>query len=251
MNAAEIIYSSSYAVGSTLRFPRVENVRSDKDFSSCTSIQEIETIKTKGSGKLFGNKRLAMDTDTNSAPSLKRQKQSRKKTFDLHPGLKSIDLSTERIETFHLKGKIVVVEPCFDIEIKRKLERLVVRHGGSVEQNTKAGRTHIFIQTAGTIKSKNVVHQGVIDVVKSDWLIECQHTFREYEPHDMVFATKETREKWTKDYDEFGDSWTKPATVQSIKSCLERSSVDRKVQQEGKDDLISELSGYRYFLQQH
>ena len=64
----------------------------------------------------------------------------------------------------------------------------------------------------------------------------------------IVISQIADREKWTKDYDEFGDSWTKPATVQSIKSCLERTSVDRKAQQQGKDDLISELTGYRYFL---
>ena len=48
---------------------------------------------------------------------------------------------------------------------------------GTVEQNARAGRTNIYIQTKGTIKANNIIKQGLIDVVKSDWLISCDKQF--------------------------------------------------------------------------
>ena len=57
-----------------------------------------------------------------------------------------------------------------EVELKQKLEKLVAKHGGKVEQNVKAGHTNLFIETGMKIKAKNVVDQGKVDVVKNEWL---------------------------------------------------------------------------------
>ena len=54
---------------------------------------------------------------------------------------------------------------------------MLINLSGTVEHNSKAGRTHIYIETIGSIKSKNIANQGLIDVVKSDWLLSCDKNF--------------------------------------------------------------------------
>ena len=80
------------------------------------------------------------------------------------------DLEMERVDTHCLKGKVVVVEPG-NVQMKLKLERLVVKHGGKVEQNVRPGHTSLYIETGMTIKARNVVDQQVVDVIRSSWLV--------------------------------------------------------------------------------
>ena len=171
VNAAEIIYSKSFTSGCTLRFPRVESIRKDKDFTNCTTVEELERLKEIGDGKLFGKLK-----DGDSATPRKRLK------VDTGPVLGAAfrhkDYSNEKIETFNLKGKVLVVEPGKDVALKHRLERIVVKHGGKVEQNARKDRTSCYVQTAGTVKAKNIIQQGVIDVVKYSWLLDCEHEFR-------------------------------------------------------------------------
>ena len=73
---------------------------------------------------------------------------------------------------------MIVVEPCSDVKIKQQLEKIIVKHGGTVEQNVRRGRTSIYVQTTGSLKAKNVVKQGIVDVVKSSWMLNFDQTFR-------------------------------------------------------------------------
>lgn len=179
VNAAEIIKSDSYAAGCTLRFPRVEAPRPDKNFTNCTTLQEMQRLREIGDGKLFGGVHL-LNSDVET-PRKKIKMAHNKPTLGL--AFRHQDYSNERIDTFHLKGKVVVVEPSRDVELKHKLERIVVKHGGTVEQNARPGRTFCYVQTAGTVKAHNVVEQGLVDVVKAAWLLDCEQTFR-----DIIFS---------------------------------------------------------------
>ena len=176
VNAAEITRSDSYAAGCTLRFPRVESLREDKDYSNCTSLEEMFNLRQIGDGKLCNGVRLV---DSEVETPRKRMKISSKPA--LGSEFKHVDYSNERIQTFFLKDKIIVVEPSHDVELKHRLERIVVKHGGRVEQNYRAGRTFCYIQTAGTVKAQNIVKTEQVDVVKSSWIIDCENTFRKHE----------------------------------------------------------------------
>ena len=178
VNAAEIIASGAFAAGCTLRFPRMEMVRPDKDYTNCTTLVEMQQLRTMGQGKLFNNRKRPESSSPSSSPSKRaRQAASRSRPM-LGAAYRAQDYSTEIIETFELKGKIVVVEPSRDVALKHRLEKVVVKHGGTVEQNARRGRTSCYIQTAGTIKAHNVVKEGAIDVVKASWLQDCSNKFR-------------------------------------------------------------------------
>ena len=77
--------------------------------------------------------------------------------------------------------------------------------------------------------------------------------YQEYGPHDTVFATPATLQQWEGRYDEHGDAYTQPATLTSLKSSLDsvHTAGDNRVDEYHQQDfqeLISNLSGYKYFL---
>ena len=178
--AAEIIKSNSYSAGCTLRFPRIESLRTDKDCSNCTSVHEMNKIGGIGS-KLFGRVHLSHNDDdaTTSAPPRKRVKLSaQRRRPNLGEAFLHKDYANERVETHQLKDKVVVVEPCLDVALKHQCERIIVKHGGKIEQNVRHGITSFYVETAGTAKSANIVGEGRLDVVKSSWVLQCDQQFR-------------------------------------------------------------------------
>ena len=179
VNAAEIIASGAFPAGCTLRFPRMEMVRQDKDYTNCTTLAEMQQLRAMGEGKLFNNrKRPESAGQVSSSPSKKVRRGTGSTRPVVGAAYRQQDYSNEIIETFELKGKIVVVEPSTDVALKHRLEKVVVKHGGTVEQHARRGRTSCYIQTAGTIKARNVVKEGAIDVVKASWLLDCSDKFR-------------------------------------------------------------------------
>ena len=173
VNAAEIIYSKSFASGCTLRFPRVESVRKDKDYTNCTTVEEMKRLKEIRDGKLSGSTHLK---DADAATPRKRVKLSGP---SLGKAFIHQDYSLEKIETHNLKGKTIVVEPSKDVALKHRLERIAVKHGAKIEENVSRKRKPFcYVQTAGTVKAKNVIQQGAIDVIKHSWLLDCETNFR-------------------------------------------------------------------------
>ncbi len=137
--------------------------------------QEVESMRSQGEGKLFGGFHLVHgpEEELDGTPR-KRARPADQRRPQLSAIYTQADYSLERIDTFHLKGHIVVVEPCLDLELKQRLERVVVRHGGKVEQNVRPGATSCYVQTEGALRAKVVVSRGVVDVVKASWLLDCE-----------------------------------------------------------------------------
>jgi len=155
VKAAEIVNSDVYAVGCTLRFPRVETARVDKDWSNCMTVQEVAAARQRCEGKLFGDVHLV---DEGDGPS--PRKRAKVVTASLGQVYRH-QLTGEKVTGDWLRGK---VEPA-SVELKNKIEKIVVRLGGKVEQNVKVGHTDYYVETGMTLRAKNVVKQGKVDVV--------------------------------------------------------------------------------------
>jgi len=242
VKAAEIVYSDQYATGCTLRFPRVEMCRPDKDSTNCTTLEEIKKLQ-EGDGKLYGAVHLTSSQGESGGLGRKRARPIDK------PGLGVIyrqqDLVMERVDTHCLKGKVVVVEPG-NAQLKTKLEKLVVKHGGKVEQNVRSGHTTHYIETGMTIKARNVVNQQVVDVIKSTWLLEEEviGRVRRPQPHHLVWATPETDAYWKEKCDQFEDPFAVMATRDSLKHSMEKVgqlSLAASVSQSTKAEFDAEV----------
>ncbi len=144
VKAAEIVSSEMYRAGCTLRFPRVEKIRSesDKPWHSCMTVTEMESLRREGEGKL-ANRHLELDEEDHTDGAFSQPKKRRKggagSSQRSRPAtLSSVyrqaaDPSSVMVESHDLKGKVVVVEPC-DARLKKRLEETVLKLGGTCEQ---------------------------------------------------------------------------------------------------------------------
>lgn len=78
IKAAEIVPSDMYKTGSTLRFPRIEKIRDDKEWHECMTLGDLEQLRGKASGKL-ATKHLHVGDDDEprekgGSPSPRRRK---------------------------------------------------------------------------------------------------------------------------------------------------------------------------------
>ena len=154
------------------RFPVVEKIRYDKSPMDCMTLKGLEDLKKDGLAK------RSSENDTNEVndePKPKKRKpNTTKKQHKLDPIYRP--LSNDGIKTASkiLEGKIIVVE--HDVRsnvLKEKLEKIIIQHGGTVEANPRIGRTWAFIQTIGNITAKNAIKAEAFNVIKHNWLLEC------------------------------------------------------------------------------
>ena len=202
---------------SLFRHPVVEILREDKDSSCCTSLNEVKNIQEMKGGKLFSNGQLDVGQDGNT-----RKRSSRR--AELGAIFRQEDLSHETMVSHGLKDKVVVVEPGRNIRLKKLVEKLVVKHGGLVEQNVMVGRTSLYVETGMTVKGQGEVKRGVVDVVRSSWLTEQAEleNIEQPRPHQYVSMTETTRMFWREKIDQYLDPFTIPATRDSLQFSMEK-----------------------------
>ena len=76
---------------SNFRFPRVERIRKDKDWSDCMTFEDLEKLKAKG--KLA---KRHLDNDINEANEEEEQQQPRRREQHQHR-TKRVDAQTFRV----------------------------------------------------------------------------------------------------------------------------------------------------------
>ncbi|XP_059090430.1 DNA ligase 4-like [Tigriopus californicus] len=156
INAAEVIASDGYYTGCTLRFPRVEQIRTDKTLEDCMTTHDLETIRREAQGKLS---RRYVESEASDEPSKKRRRKvtvgAASQSVGLAKAFGPTDLSTVMIESHNLKDQVIVIEPTNGV-LKAQLEAIVVKHGGIVEQNPVEGRTFCYVETGMKMKAKSV-----------------------------------------------------------------------------------------------
>lgn len=97
VKAAEIVSSDMYKTNCTLRFPRIEKIRDDKDWHQCMTLAELDQFRSKASGKLASRHLLIGDDQ----PQKKKRRLAfkAKKVVGLLEHFKAQDLSGVRKET--------------------------------------------------------------------------------------------------------------------------------------------------------
>ncbi|PSN53926.1 hypothetical protein C0J52_02408, partial [Blattella germanica] len=87
-----------------------------------------------------------------------------------------------------------------------------------------------FCALAGekTLSVSNIERSGKCCVAKIDWLLRSisSKQLLSWSPADLMFATMEIEQELSSQYDEFGDSYTQPATKESLRYSLEQ--VEKK-----------------------
>jgi DNA ligase-4 len=115
---------------------------------------------------------------------------------------------------------------------KADLEKMIHENGGVNVQYPTPLTNYVIASRKGkisqnfpsswnfpAIKVQNLIQTELQDVINYRWLLDCieQNCVLPLEPKYMMFTTSETKRKFLMEIDKFGDSYTKDATVKSLR----------------------------------
>ncbi|KTF80274.1 hypothetical protein cypCar_00020084 [Cyprinus carpio] len=203
--AAEIVSSEMYKTNCTLRFPRIERIREDKEWYQCMTLAELNQLRSRASGKL-ASRHLHIQEDQ---PEKKKHKfvAKPKKTIGVIDHFKSQNLSAVTKEMDMFEDVEFCVINSNDEHSKAELEKAVARCGGIVVQDPGKD-TYCVIAAVQNIKVKNLISSDQHNVVWATWLLECLENkqFIPWQPRHMIHMSPSTRDHFSKDYDQYGDN---------------------------------------------
>ncbi|KAL7845764.1 hypothetical protein AOLI_G00239560 [Acnodon oligacanthus] len=228
VKAAEIVTSDMYKTNCTLRFPRIERIREDKEWHQCMTLDELCQFRTKASGKL-ASRHFQIQEDQ---PDKKKRKlgPKPKKTIGVIDHFKSQDLSAVTKEMDMFEDVEFCVMSGNDTHSKAELEKAVARCGGIVVQNPGKD-TYCVIAGSENMRVKNLIRSDQHDVVWASWLLECleRKQVLPWQPRHMIHMSPSTREHFAKEYDRYGDSYyidTDEQQLRDVFGRIEPAEVD-------------------------
>ncbi|XP_077170434.1 DNA ligase 4 [Paroedura picta] len=227
VKAAEIVSSDMYKTECTLRFPRIEKIREDKEWHECATLDLLEQLRGKASGKL-ATKHL--DAGHEEPQGKKRKAVPKvKKIIGVMDHFKAPDLSNvSRLSSIFEDVEFCVMtgtESCS----KNELESKIAEFGGSVVQNPGPD-TYCVVVGTENIRVRNIISSNQHDVVRAEWLLQCfeKQAFVPWQPTFMVHMSSETKEHFACKYDRYGDSYTADTDVAQLKELFSRMSSLRE-----------------------
>lgn len=231
VKAAEIVSSDMYKTNCTLRFPRIEKIRDDKEWSQCMTLAELDQFRSKASGKL-ASRHLQID---DNEPEKKKRKVpvKPKKVVGIVDHFKPQDLTGVKKETDMFEDVEFCVINGTEEHPKAELEKGVARCGGIVVQNP--GRdTYCVIAGVENMRVKNLISSNQHDVVLAAWLAEClaRKEVVPWQPRHMIHMSPSTREHFAKEYDSYGDSYfadTDPEQLKEVFARIDSTGTDLNV----------------------
>ncbi|XP_069022381.1 DNA ligase 4 [Embiotoca jacksoni] len=246
VKATEIVGSDMYKTNCTLRFPRIEKIREDKEWHQCTTLAELDQFRSKASGKL-ASRHLCIDADE---PQKKKRKlpAKNKKAFGVVDHFKPQDLSGVTKETDMFEDVEFCILNGTEDHPKSELEKGVARCGGIVVQNPGKD-SYCVIAGVENMRVKNLIAANQHDVVRAAWLLECLDLKEvvPWQPRHMIHMSPSTREHFAKEYDGYGDSYFVDTDERQLREVFGRigaaSGVDAGQVEErcGWDDLPTSM----------
>jgi DNA ligase-4 len=236
VKAVEICASDKYKAGVSLRFPRLVSFRQDKDWHECMRLSELNELKEKNNGKLASGKHLTLDDPNEDKenlisfgqPAFKKRKlnessSSNSKIVRLHPRFTAIDTSGVKVSSglFQNKEFYVVIDLDNEVYDRKAIETEIVKLGGRTTMSPV--KETIIIATQKLHRLNGYIKNDSNDIVKIEWLTKCiqDNTLYEYKRSDMIHSKQETLKRLNQLYDCFGDSYTQPATVDSLREVFQ------------------------------
>lgn len=221
VKAAEIVTSDMYKTRCTLRFPRIEKIRDDKDWHQCMTLAELDQFRNKASGKLASRH---VHIDSNELQKKKRKTSSKpKKVGGLIDHFKAQDLTGVTKETDMFEDVEFCILNGTDSHSKSELEKGVARCGGVVVQNPGPD-TYCVIAGLENMRVKNLISSDQHDLVWAAWLLQCldQKEVVPWQPRHMIHMSPSTREHYAKAYDGYGDNYFVDTDEQQLREVFGR-----------------------------
>lgn len=245
IKAAEIVPSEMYKTSCTLRFPRIEKIRDDKEWHECMTLDQLEQLRGKASGKL-ASKHLYLGSEDEPKEKKRKAAPKRKKVIGTLEHLKAPNLSNiSKVSNIFEDVEFCVMSGT-DSYSKLDLESRIAELGGYIVQNPGPD-TYCVIAGLENIRVKNIISSDKHDVVQPAWLLECfqTKTCLPWHPRFMIHMCPSTKQHFAREYDCYGDSYFVDTDMDQLKEVFSRMKNCNDQTPEEIASLIADLE-YRY-----
>lgn len=272
--AASVGASDEFAANLTLRFPRFQKLRSDKDWTSALSLQEFLEVRNSAETLREENKQKAENEARMKAESNKKQKRVHNWKRPLQVvgySQKLINQAAAQTEgnaqTNVFKGlTIFVITGAVTPESKTKpeLEDLIQLHGGCIIQTADPkpkevgapADTVICIASKHTVKVRSLLKIGKTPILTPVWLFDCIEQARidsafgltatplrpEWDRH-VYFSPEDRKEIYEMEVDKYGDSFARDITVEELRDRMDNMTNISSDMDVDVDDRLLDLVG--------
>ena len=265
VKAAEIVPSETFPSKITLRFPRVEKTRLDKNWSDVLQYDELIKLydislnNVKKNNEIYksdenkvqhkhiirkGKKKNIMnslendiDSDISSEDFLGKKNKADEIYSKFLPSFRDTDTSfVNKISNLFsgFQFLILLLDDNVNVNstIKHNLEYLIVEHGGEKVQNYLSSVTHI-ISNKFDLRAQNIIKVHDVNIIKSKWVEDCikNKKLMKISPKYLTYANEETRELFKNTIDEYGDSYYEEIdrpTLEGIFENMEIKDIDKE-----------------------
>ncbi|XP_007891664.1 DNA ligase 4 [Callorhinchus milii] len=206
VKAAEIVKSDMYKTSCSLRFPRIERIRDDKEWYECMTLNDLDQLQNMAEGKL-ASKHVDMNDEE---PHKKKRKAvpKVKKVVGIAEQFKGQDLScVDKVSSIFDDVEFCVLNGPHN-HPKADLEKGIAECGGLVVQNPGPD-TYCVVADTVNVRVKNLIAANTHDVVMVDWLLNClqKKQILPWQPKHMIHMSPSTEEHFAQEYDHYGDSY--------------------------------------------
>ena len=204
VRAAELIVSEKYHCGFTLRFPRLESIRDDKDYSSILTEGELKDLWNTYQGKLA----TKFSTGDSMPPPKKKQRVVTRKInqpITIDDRFRATDLSKIRVKSSLFEDRQFCVMSVPEDRTRKEFETSIVSNGGKIVQNANKD-TFCVLTDKVNIRVKNLIKADICDVVHIEWLEKCVEggKMSMWQPEEVFHVCEQSRSLFEK---EFGDDF--------------------------------------------
>lgn len=246
--AASVGPSDEFGVNLTLRFPRFQKLRGDKDWTTALSLQEFYNVREAAETKREEHKQEAQ-------AKMQAQNRKRHQRVDLRRRPLQVAGYTQRsiseataslnvtgVSTNVFKGLTMYVLTDADTPkkaTKLQLEEMIKAHGGRIiqtasqqqEMNSKSVNEVICIGCRRNVKVAGLLKMGTVAILKPTWLFDCIAQARvdleagvsalplrpEVVRH-VYFAPADRAEIYEMETDAYGDSYARDVSIAELRN---------------------------------
>ncbi|GAO45821.1 hypothetical protein G7K_0070-t2 [Saitoella complicata NRRL Y-17804] len=226
VKAAQIIASDEWKTGLSLRFPRFQRFRPDRDWTNALNWEDFLELKNQAAHEQEERKLEVQK---------KRVRTSRSKQVFTVYGAEGHDevvknqygAATSEIFkdlSFYVMTEMVAPKK----ESKVALEALLRDHLAHIFQSENASPDVNCIADRNLVKVAALVKRGKHDIIKPAWVLDSIEAGYPLplEPRYIYFATEQTVREMKENVDEFGDSYTTEIKVEELSNVLDNVNVD-------------------------
>ncbi|CAG8956186.1 hypothetical protein HYFRA_00012103 [Hymenoscyphus fraxineus] len=215
VKASSVDASESFMTRYTLRFPRFQKIRHDKDWKSALSLSEFAVLKSKVEEETKKKGDFKVD-------SKRKSKKRVKKDLIIAGADSKIKTPYAGPQTQVFAGLDFCVLTDMTKPVKKskaELEQMIKTNGGTITQNPYAKENILIIADKRTVKPASIIKRGTTNLISGAWIVDVlkqaeidgpgrKRYLLPFEPRHLFHVLEEKLDV-ERNVDVFGDSYAR------------------------------------------